>query len=79
MKFNGGTCENIHGELLDYEIIEHEENLLTECRLERRTVQIKKWIISTMIFTYLAALIDMHKKVTSYIDFHRMNDQVILG
>lgn len=79
MKFNGGTCENIHGELLDYEIIEHEQNLLTECRLERRTVQIKKWIISTMIFIYLAALIDMHKKVKSHMDFHRMNDVIIPG
>jgi hypothetical protein len=63
MKFSGGTCENIYGELLDYEIIQHENNLITECRLQRRSVQFKKWIISTIIFTYLAALIDVHKKV----------------
>jgi hypothetical protein len=63
MKFSGGTCENIHGELLNYEIIEHEKHLITECRLERRTVHIQKWLISTIIFTYLAALIGIHKKV----------------
>jgi hypothetical protein len=63
MKFNGGTCENIYGELLDYEIIQHENNLSTECRLERRTIHTTKWILSTISFTYLAALIDVHKKV----------------
>jgi hypothetical protein len=67
MKFNGGTCENIYGELLDYEIIQHENNLITECRLQRRSVQVKKWIISTIIFTYLAALIDIHKKVNIFL------------
>jgi hypothetical protein len=63
MKFHGGTCENIYGELLDYEIIEHEQNLITECRLERRIVHIQKWIVWTIIFTYLAALIGVHKTV----------------
>ena len=71
MKFTGGTCEKIDGELLDYEIIEHENNILTKCRLERRTVEIKKWIISTIVFTYLAALIDIHKKVNRTIVFRR--------
>ncbi|CAF1093180.1 unnamed protein product [Rotaria sp. Silwood1] len=61
MKFNGGTCENIYGELLDYEIIQHENNLITECRLERRIVHLQKWIGSTIILTYLAALIGVHK------------------
>ncbi len=63
MKFHGGTCENINGELLDYEIIQHENNLITECRLKRRVVHFKKWIISTIIFTYLAAIIGIHTKV----------------
>ncbi|UJR09688.1 hypothetical protein I4U23_013920 [Adineta vaga] len=61
MKFLGGTCENIYGELLEYEIIQHENNLCTECRLERRTVSMQKWILSTILFTYLAALIGIHK------------------
>lgn len=69
MKFSGGTCENIYGELLDYEIIQHENDLITECRLQRRTVQLKKWIISTIMFTYLAALIDIHKTVKKKIKF----------
>ncbi|CAF1294304.1 unnamed protein product [Adineta steineri] len=69
MKFHGGTCENIYGELLDYEIIQHENNLSTECRLERRTVHIQKWILSTIIFTYLAALIGIHKKDSSLLLF----------
>jgi hypothetical protein len=63
MKFNGGTCENIYGELLDYEIIQHENNLTTECRLKRRVVHVQKWILSTIIFTYLAALTGVHNKV----------------
>jgi hypothetical protein len=63
MKFHGGTCENINGELLDYEIIQHENNLSTECRLKRRTIHLQNWILSTISFTYLAALIGVHKKV----------------
>lgn len=61
MKFLGGTCENIYGEILDYEIIRHENNLLTECRLKRRIIHFKKWFLSTIVLTYLAALIDVHK------------------
>lgn len=61
MKFLGGTCENIYGELLDYEIIQHEQNSLTECRLERRIINYKKWFLFTILFTYLAALINIHQ------------------
>lgn len=61
MKFLGGTCENIYGETLDYEIIQHENNLLTECRLKRRIFHFKKWILLTITLTYFAALIDAHK------------------
>ncbi|CAF3230816.1 unnamed protein product [Rotaria sp. Silwood2] len=69
MKFNGGTCENIYGELLDYEIIQHENNLITECRLERRIVHLQKWLGSTIILTYLAALIGVHKNDSSLLLF----------
>ena len=63
MKFIGGTCENIYGEILNYEIIQHEKNLVTECRLERRIIHVQKWTMSTILFTYLAALIGVHKHV----------------
>ena len=63
MKFLGGTCENIYGEVLKYEIIQHENNRCTECRVERRTIPVQKWLIYTLIFTYLAALVGVHKTV----------------
>lgn len=70
MKFLGGTCENIYGELLNYEIIQHENNLITECRLERPIIHMQRWIGATIILSYLAALIGIHKNVKSkYLSF----------
>ena len=63
MRFDGGTCENIYGESLNYEIIRHDQDLTTECRLERRTVHMQRWLFWTIIFTYLASIAGIHKSV----------------
>ncbi|CAF0885690.1 unnamed protein product [Adineta ricciae] len=67
MKFLGGICENIYGEVLKYEIIQHENNRCTECRLERQTIPIQKWLIYTLIFTYLAALVGVHRTDSKFL------------
>jgi hypothetical protein len=63
MKFYGGTCENIHGELLNYEIIEHENNRTIECRVERARQRDYHWLVRTLIVTYTIALLGIYKKV----------------
>ena len=63
MQYNGGNSENIYGEILNFEIIEHEKHQTIECRLERRIVHTEKWFFVIIMFMYFLAFVEVHRKV----------------
>ncbi|CAF0747052.1 unnamed protein product [Didymodactylos carnosus] len=60
--YDSNTCENIFGESINYEILKHENGTCAEYRIKRSTISVQRWLVWTIIFTYLALLFGLHKR-----------------